>query len=589
MYSSEYEDEQVSNDSSKSFYQNNKKLVWIFIAIVLVVIGLIIFSKKSDNKSTDNDNNYSITIFPKDDVTVSPGSSYKLAAVVNNNPDATIIWTSSDDSVAKVDNGSVTGIKYGTVTITAAYVHSDNQRYEDTKNVIVAEGKKDVQITDILIKNGDLILPINGKYNISFDVVPSNGFISSKEFVSSDTNVVTVNESGYVEAINEGEATITLNVNNGAFVRNLKVFVNRDYTNSEIVVNPDKITLSKEISKLKKGASAKISYTVTPTEAKETVLTWTSSDESVLTVDRNGIISALKEGKATIKATASNGISDAVEIEVDPNSVAVTDIELSMTEVYLEAGQNQTITPVIIPDNVTDKTLMCTSSDMGIVSVTLSEDGTSCIVNALSSGTATVTIQANNSEVFKEINVIVTDSTPIDPGTDGGSGGGGSSCKKNCPNGQYLSNCKCVTCEANNYCVGSVKKECNEGYTSKAGASSCTRSSCPAGSYLDPSHSTGCRPCPSGQVCPGGTAMPSKCGQRSKPNPAQTACVCENIEYCATYTSTCLCKKCRSGYTSYNSGYTCTSTAISRPCSSIGTSSTCIANGCTWSYDKGCH
>ena len=53
---------------------------------------------------------------------------------------------------------------------------------------------------------------------------------------------------------------------------------------------------------------------------------WTSSNESVLTVDKGGIITAIKEGKATIKLASVNGISDTLDIEVVPNEVLITDI-----------------------------------------------------------------------------------------------------------------------------------------------------------------------------------------------------------------------------------------------------------------------
>ena len=550
MYSSEYEEEQMNNNQNNNFYQNNKILIWIFIAIILIVIGIVIFSKKGNGGSDNSSSNYSISIYPKEDIYVSLGSSYKLAAIVDNNPDATITWTSSDETIAKVDNGSVTGINYGTVVITATYIHNNNEKYEAIKDVTVAEGNKNIPVTDISIKNGDLILPLNGKYNINMEVTPPNGFISSIVYTSSNTSVATVNSSGFVEAHDEGEATITLNVNNGAFVRNLKVFVNKDYTSSEIVVNPDKIELSKEINKIKVGGSAKISYTVTPIEASEAVITWTSSDEGVLTVDRNGIISALKEGKATIKATASNGINDVIEIEVEPKSVLVTDIELSTTELYLEVGQSQVITPIIRPDDATDKTFTCTSSDSALINTTISDDGTYCTISAQSSGMGTITIKANNSEISKTINVTITNATPIDSGSSGSSSGG-SSCKKTCPDGKYVSNCKCVTCEAGYYCKGGKKSKCSSGYTSKAGASSCTRSSCSAGTYLDSSYSTGCRPCPSGKYCPGGTSMPKTCQAGYVPNASQTGC--------------------------------------KKSCASMGTSTTCIQNGCKWDYTYGCH
>lgn len=592
MYSSEYEEEQVSNNSNGNFYQNNKKLVWIFIAIVLFVIVVVILKNKS-NSSNNTENNVSVAMYPESSVSIAPGNTYKLIAVVNNNPNATITWMSSDENIAKVDGGVVTAIDYGKATITASYLHSDNQKYETLKEITVADGKNGIAVTEISIKDGNLVMPVGGKYNIGLNVVPTNAYITSKIFKSSDESVVTVDNKGIVEAIGEGEATITINVNNGAFNKELKVFVNKDYTTSEIIVNPTKISLNKESNKIKVGGTVKLSYTVIPSEARNSYLVWTSSDESVMTVDKNGVITALKEGKTTLKLASLNGISDTLDIEVTPDAVLITDINLSLSDVYLEIGQSQTITPVITPETATDKTLTYESSDESVMTVEATNEGTSCSIKAISEGMAILTIKAKTGDVSREFTVTVSSAgIYIDPGIGGG---GGSSCKKTCPDGQYVSNCKCVTCESNNYCRGGVKKACPSGYSSKEGASGCTRTSCPAGSYLDSTYSTGCRSCPNGKLCPGGTSMPQACpsGQYCTNNAThscpsgyrvngnQTGCSKCSISNCEQYGGngiSCTCTKCNAGYVV--SGSSCK--LSSSYCSIYKTAYSCATAKCTW-------
>ena len=597
MYSSEYEDEQISNNSSSSsinsFYQNNKKLVWIFIAIVLVVIIVVILKNKTGSSTVNPVNNVSVMVYPETDISISPGNTYKLIAVVNNNPNATITWTSSDENILKVDGGVVTGIDYGKATITASYLHSDNNKYEYLKEIVVAEGKSNISITDVSIKEGDLVMPIGGTYTIGLNVVPTNGYITSKVFKSSNESVATVDNKGNVKAVGEGEAAITININNSAFTKELKVFVNKDYTNSEIIASPTKITLNKESTKIKVGGTVKLSYTVVPSEARGSNLIWTSSDASVLTVDKSGIITALKEGKATIKLASLNGVNDTLDIEVIKDSVLVTDISLSLSNVYLETGQSQTITPEVIPDTATDKTLSYTSSDENVMTVTATNEGTSCSVTGVSAGTATLTIKANDGEVTKEVSVIVGDSSSSDSGSYDSGGGGGGGCAKTCPAGQYVNNCKCVTCEANNYCKGGKKTACPSGYKSSAGASACTRSSCPSGTYLDSSYSTGCRPCPSGKVCSGGTAMPKSCANGEIPNAGKTACTkCSGIANCTAYGgggTSCKCTSCQANYV--NEGTKCryVGSTTTKSCASRSTVGECNASSsCKWDYTYGC-
>lgn len=589
MYSEEEQEIVSNNGTVGNFYQNNKVLVWICIAVILIAIVIFFINKKSDNTSS-SESVAAIKIYPENDVEISLGNSYKLLAVVNNKPDAVVVWTSSDENIAKVDNGQVTTLNYGKVTITATYVYTAEKKYEATKDIVVSEGKQGITLTDVAIQEGDLYMPVNGTYTISLNMTPPNGYISNKTFISSNESVVTVDNKGIVKSLSEGEATISININNSAFNKTLKAYVNKDYTNAEIIPSPTTITLNKESSKIKVGGSVKLNYTVVPTEARNSHLTWTSSDPSVLTVDNTGMITAVKEGKTTLKVESLNGISDSLEIEVIPDSVPVTDIQLSLTDIYIEMGQIQTLTPIVVPDTATDRTLKFDSSDTSIINFTPSSDGSSCEISGLSEGTATMTITDSSGAISKTINIIVT--APIDPGS-GGSSGGGSSCKKTCPAGQYVEKCKCVTCPAGSYCRDGKKASCSSGYSSKEGASSCYRSSCPAGSYLDSSHSTGCRTCPSGKYCSGGTAMPKTCANGSVPNSGKTGCTACKINNCVTHGgggTSCTCTKCQPNYVSQGSSCKYVGGSTSKPCSSRGTVGECNASpGCTWSYDKGCH
>ena len=84
---------------------------------------------------------------------------------------------------------------------------------------------------------------------------------------------------------------------------------------------------------------------------------------------------------------------------------------------------------------------------------------------------------------------------------------------------------RCTACFAGSYLSGGACYTCSEGYTSDGGsATSCYRNSCPAGQYLDSSHSTGCADCPSSKYCPGGDALPQDCSEGYSPNASHTAC-----------------------------------------------------------------
>lgn len=491
MYSSE-EEQATTNSTGNGFYRNNKVLVWAFILIILIAIIVVVVKKNSDSTSSRATvNKYSISIYPENDIILSPGNTSKLIAVVKDNSNAKVIWTSSDPSVATVDNGSVQAIKYGTVIITASYTHTDSKEYFAKKEIIVAEGKKDVAINDISIKDGNLAMPVNGTYSIVCEPTPSDAYIFNKTITSSNENVVTVSDTGLIQSVGEGEATITININDGAIVRTLKAIVSSSYTNSEIVANPTKVTLNKDIKPIKVGGTVKISYTVEPADASKAIINWNSSDTGVATVDKNGIVEAKGVGTTIITIEALNGVSDNIEIIVESDNVAVTDLQLP-GDLYLEVGQNETVTPEVIPEDATDSTTVCTSNNPATVSV--NSTGTSCVLTGISEGQAIITFKSNSSDVSKTVNVTV--STPVN---DSGGGGGSCSntkCSTQCPAGKYCSCGKCVSCPEGYYCGNNKKTACPDGKSSVPNSTSYQDCYvCSQGTYLN---NKKCVSCPAG-------------------------------------------------------------------------------------------
>ena len=556
MYSSE-EESKTNNYSSGS--SNKKLLIWIFIAIIVIAIVVVILKKNADSTvSSISVNKYSISVYPENDITLIPGNTSKLVAVVKNNANANVTWTSSDPSIATVENGTIKAIKYGTVIITATYRDTDSKEYSVKKEIVIAEGKKEVTLTDISVKNGSLTMPLNGTYSIVFETIPNGAYIFAKSFKSSNENVVKVSDTGLVTSVGEGEANIDINVNNGVIVRNLKVYVSKDYINSTIVTNPTKITLSKEISKIKVGGTAKISYTVEPDEAKNAVINWTSSNEKVLKVDKNGIVEGILAGTATIKASSLSGISDSIEIEVESDKVPVTDIQMP-GDFYFEVGQVETLTPIIVPEDAFDKTVTCISSNTAVA--TVKSNDTSCEVTSIAAGQTVITIKSNSANVTKKINITVSDLSNESGGSSGSSGGSSCSASKcnnvKCDAGQYCNCGKCVKCTAGYRCTNSVRTKCPSGSTSAAGASYCTATSCPAGQGAGDPLISPCTTCGKGYYSPEGDI---KCH----------ACPKGYTTSSTGATSDVACNKCAANYYYNSSSKKCKACPTSHPNSAAG-------------------
>ena len=140
-----------------------------------------------------------------------------------------------------------------------------------------------------------------------------------------------------------------------------------------------------------KDATLALNVTVLPEDAADKTVTWSTSDENVATVDANGVVTAVANGKATITATAG-GFSATCEVTV---AIYVEVAEIFITPTWgelTEVGQTLQLTATINPEDATDKTLVW-SSDVDFV--TVDENGLVTVV-APGEGMVTITATASN-------------------------------------------------------------------------------------------------------------------------------------------------------------------------------------------------
>ena len=151
------------------------------------------------------------------------------------------------------------------------------------------------------------------------------------------------------------------------------------------VIRATSIQVNKTSVVLNKDKDITVIAVVNPADATDITITWTTSDESVATV-KDGKITAVGAGTATVTATTANGLTATVRVTVKDPVVEVTEIILDKDELTLETGTTETLTATVTPDNATDKTVTWTTSDEKVA--TVDENGK---VTAVSVGTATIT------------------------------------------------------------------------------------------------------------------------------------------------------------------------------------------------------
>ena len=152
------------------------------------------------------------------------------------------------------------------------------------------------------------------------------------------------------------------------------------------IIEPTTIKLDQDKVTLGVGETATLKATIEPEEATNKNVTWSSSDDTTVTVE-DGVVTGKKVGTATITAETSNGLKATAEVIV--KEIAVTKVTLSETTATMTIGGELELTATIEPKNATDQRLTWSSSDTGVA--TVDSNGK---VTAKAAGTATITATA---------------------------------------------------------------------------------------------------------------------------------------------------------------------------------------------------
>lgn len=275
-----------------------------------------------------------------------------------------LTWTSSDEEVATVDEtGLVTAVGAGEADVTVSVADANISSTTHVKVVITPTGIEAPDSIE-LVTNGENSKALGAK------MTPEDATEVKLAYESSDENVATVDENGVVTAVADGECVITTyviaDIPATAESAEAKPVVDEvaaseaevadsaadsetpddavasepedtTDTDSSFGVVPDglsaetkvtvttkveQITLNKTEGTLTVGNSVTVTATVTPDNATNATVNWTSSDEKVATVDSNGKVTAVAAGNATIKATSESDGDVSADYALTANKAA---------------------------------------------------------------------------------------------------------------------------------------------------------------------------------------------------------------------------------------------------------------------------
>lgn len=236
--------------------------------------------------------------------------------------------------------------------------------------------EQDIAVSSVSVSPATIEMEIGETKKLNATVSPSNATDKSIKWTSSNPSVATVGQEGEVSAITDGTSSITASC--GGKTGTCSVTVKK----SVIVVSG--IQLDKNEVSLYEGESVTLTATVSPTDATDKTVTWSSTDNSIAAVD-GGKVTAKKEGTVQIKATAGSATAECKVVV--SKLIKVESITLNQTDVKLAINESIQLTATISPDNALFTGFNWATNDDSIAGV--DNNG---YVTAKKKGTAVITV-----------------------------------------------------------------------------------------------------------------------------------------------------------------------------------------------------
>lgn len=273
-------------------------------------------------------------------ITLVQGSSQTLIATVTPSyASQNVSWRSSNTSVATVNaSGKVTAVSVGNCTITATT--TDGTQLSASCQVSVTP----VLATGISLNTYNATIYPGGELQLTATVTPSNTANKVVSWKSSNNNVATVNSSGKVTAIVPGTATITATTTDGS---NLSA-------NCNITVMPilaTGLTLNLNETNMRQGEHIKLTATVTPSDATDKTVVWSTSNSNIATVATDGTVTAKNIGDATITARTVDGSNLSATCKIHVTQPMATSLTMEKDEMDVFIGETRKMVATILPSD----------------------------------------------------------------------------------------------------------------------------------------------------------------------------------------------------------------------------------------------
>lgn len=320
----------------------------------------------------------------------------KLMATVtpDNVTDPTVIWTSDNEVVATVDSdGTVTGVSVGTANIIATC-----GAVSTMCRVIVHP----IIASSVILNNRNLSLFVGENERLIATVEPTNTTYPTIAWESNNEAIATVDFDGTVTGVSVGTTDITATC--GVVSATCRITVNP--------VIATAIRLSETDMLMIIGNTEKLVATIEPANTTSHTIIWKSDNESIVTVDQEGNVTAKTAGIANISAETTDG-SNLVAVCRIVVGESVKQITIIPDFAVIDEDVTLPLSYVISPENAAYKNVVWTSENNDIA--TVDANG---LVTTVSPGKVKIRATATDgSDVFGEceltVNVVTTEDNGI--------------------------------------------------------------------------------------------------------------------------------------------------------------------------------
>lgn len=231
-----------------------------------------------------------------------------------------------------------------------------NSVSEESEAVIIPEPVTGIEVANDYQHMG---LFVGGSGKIRYSVLPGNSTNTNVTFKSLNEKVATVDANGVVTGVSEGNADIVITTEEGGFEAKCTVRVDGIDARGIERVGDKTVTMGL-------NQTRQLQVKITPSDTTNKNVQWTSSNNSVATVDSNGGVTSKNSGSTIITVTTHNGLKTEFFIEVE---TPVTNITLNSNEINLNPGGTFKLDATVNPSNASNNNIKWISANESIATV----------------------------------------------------------------------------------------------------------------------------------------------------------------------------------------------------------------------------